>query len=299
MSELDQPGPPSKDARRGRTVALALMLVLLGSGYALLFSIFYRQAPPFEKTFQEEESAKAPLEMYLEVVRVDPVREAIEVRVDFSRSTGPDGRHFPGTSPIDLMVDVSDGADVQEIKLQAGQPTPSKSLELAVTGDLRNYPLDRYTGQLWIRAFAGKDPTGGVATPVHLRTWEDIDGWTVTMSKNDLAANETGLALKLAAQRPPAQIFFVFLLCAAMVLIACSALTVGSLIFLGARKIDDTFVGALAAMVFSVPALRSVFPGAPPLGVRADDFVFLWVQIAVILGLTLSVGTWAERGPRP
>ena len=145
----------------------------------------------------------------------------------------------------------------------------------------------------------GKDPIGGVATPIHLTTWEDIDGWAVTISRNDLAAKETGLLLTVTARRPYPQIFFVLLLCAAMVLMAGSALTIGSMIFLGARKIDDTLLGALAAMVCSVPALRFVFPGAPPLGVRADDFVFLWVQIAVILGLTLSVATWALRGPRP
>ncbi|MGA2637672.1 DUF4436 family protein [Methylocella sp.] len=40
-------------------------------------------------------------------------------------------------------------------------------------------------------------------------------------------------------------------------------------------------------------------PGAPPLGVRADAFVFLWVQLAVILGLTLFVATWARRGSGP
>jgi hypothetical protein len=51
-------------------------------------------------------------------------------------------------------------------------------------------------------------------------------------------------------------------------------------------------------MVISVPALRSVLPGAPPLGVGADDLVFLWVELAVILGLTLFVAAWALKGRR-
>ena len=69
--------------------------------------------------------------------------------------------------------------------------------------------------------------------------------------------------------------------------------------FVGARKVEATLLGALGAMVFAVPALRNVLPGAPPLGVRADAFVFLWVQLAVILGLTLFVATWARRGSGP
>ena len=106
------------------------------------------------------------------------------------------------------------------------------------------------------------------------------------------------MALTVTAHRPHPQIYFAVLLYAAMVLIAGAALTIGSMIFLGARKIEATLISALAAMVFSVPALRNVLPGAPPLGVGADGLVFLWVQLAVILGLTLVVATWARRGPR-
>ncbi len=303
MKEVDPPRPvstPSHALRRGRAAALALTLVLLGGGYAILFTVFYRQAPPVEKTFQEERSdSKAPLDIYLEMLGVDPVREAIEFRLDFSTTTGPYGRHFPGTSPIDLMVHVSDSSDVQDIQLQAGQPTPSRTLQLDVTGDLQQYPLDQYTGRLWIRASEGRDPIGGNAKPVRLTTWEDLAGWSVTISRDALTDKETGLALTFTAHRPNPQIFFALLLYAAMVLLAGSALTIGGMIFLGVRKIEATLVGALAAMVFSAPALRNVLPGAPPLGVGADDFVFLWVQLAVILGLTLFVATWARRGPRP
>ena len=46
MNELDWLSPASKHVRRGRIIALALMLVLFGSAYALLFSILYGQAPP-------------------------------------------------------------------------------------------------------------------------------------------------------------------------------------------------------------------------------------------------------------
>ena len=53
--------------------------------------------------------------------------------------------------------------------------------------------------------------------------------------------------------------------------------------------------GALAAMVFSIPALRGIMPGAPPLGVDADILVLVWVQLAVVLGLTLFVVTWVVR----
>jgi Domain of unknown function (DUF4436) len=48
-------------------------------------------------------------------------------------------------------------------------------------------------------------------------------------------------------------------------------------------------------MIFSIPALRGLMPGAPPLGVHADLLVLVWVQLAVILGLSLFVITWVSR----
>lgn len=301
MDELDPLSPASRHARRarqGRIVALAVTLGLLAAGYAILFSDFYREAPPIENRFQEQAiGATPPLDIYLELLSVDPVREAIAVRLDFSTNSGPYGRHFPGSSPVDLAVHVSDGSEVQEVRLQAGQPTPSTTLQLDVTGAVENYPLDQYSGRLSIRASQGKDLASALPTPVLLTTWQAIPGWAVAISRDESARGETGLALTITAHRPHAQVYFALMLYGAMVLIAGSALTIGSMIFLGVRKIEATLVSALAAMVFAVPALRNVLPGAPPLGVRADAFVFLWVQLAVILGLTLFVATWARRGP--
>ena len=82
---------------------------------------------------------------------------------------------------------------------------------------------------------------------------------------------------------------------AAMALIGLSGLTIGTLVFLGVRPVEATMTGALGAMIFSIPALRGIMPGAPPLGIHADALILLWVQLAVILGLTLFVITWVSR----
>jgi uncharacterized protein DUF4436 len=36
-------------------------------------------------------------------------------------------------------------------------------------------------------------------------------------------------------------------------------------------------------------------PGAPPLGIHADVLILVWVELAVILGLSLFVVTWVSR----
>ena len=287
--------------RRKRLLALSLALSAMVAGYAALFADFYHQSPAIETIFAAPaSSAKPPLDIYLEVLNVDPVKQALQVRLDFATKSESGGLRHLGAPATDMVVEVSDGIDVQDVELQAGQAANSKTLQLYVRGALENYPIDRYEGTLRIRAVEGKQPAAGAAVPVRLTTWEEIAGWEVATAQNDPAGGENaGLSLTVRAQRPAAQVFFAFVLFGSMILIAVSALTIGGLPFVGARKIEATLISALGAMVFAVPALRNVLPGAPPLGVRADAFVFLWVQLAVILGLTLFVATWARRGSGP
>ncbi|MGO9673988.1 MAG: DUF4436 family protein [Methylocella sp.] len=287
--------------RRRRLFGLLLAVSALVTGYAILFSDFHHRSPAIENVFEAPLSgAKPPLDIYLEVLSVDPVKQALLVRLDFGAKSEPGGLRHPGAPATDMVVEVSDGIDVQDVELRAGQAGVSKTLPLYVRGALEDYPVDRYVGSLRIRAVEGKQAAGGAAVPVRLTTWEEIAGWEVAMTKGDPAGSENGgLSLTVLAQRPSAHVFFAFVLFAAMILIAASALAIGGLAFLGVRRVEATLVSALGAMVFAVPALRNVLPGAPPLGVRADAFVFLWVQMAVILGLTLFVATWARRGSGP
>jgi Domain of unknown function (DUF4436) len=48
----------------------------------------------------------------------------------------------------------------------------------------------------------------------------------------------------------------------------------------------------------ALPVLRNALPGAPPLGVRADMFVFLWTELAAVIALGFVVFSWARTSPR-
>ena len=104
-----------------------------------------------------------------------------------------------------------------------------------------------------------------------------------------------------AAHRANRGAFALFALCAygAMVVLGLSALAIGILVFAEVRQVDATLIGALAAVAFALPALRSALPGSPPLGVQADVWVFLWAELAVVLALGLVVFQWARAGPHP
>ena len=84
-----------------------------------------------------------------------------------------------------------------------------------------------------------------------------------------------------------------------MLIMMTCALIIGSLVFLGVRKIEPTLVSALGAIIFALPALRNAIPGAPPLGVRADVLVFFWAELGAVIGLCLFIAAWAREGAQP
>jgi hypothetical protein len=84
-----------------------------------------------------------------------------------------------------------------------------------------------------------------------------------------------------------------------MAVLAACALLIGSLIFIGIRRIEATFAGALGAIIFALPALRAAMPGMPPLGIRADVLTFFWAELGAIVALCLFVAAWVRGGARP
>ena len=84
-----------------------------------------------------------------------------------------------------------------------------------------------------------------------------------------------------------------------MIVLACCALAIGILTFSDVRRPEATLIGAVAAIAFALPVLRNALPGSPPLGIRADIWVFLLTELAAVLALALLVFRWAKTGPRP
>jgi hypothetical protein len=137
----------------------------------------------------------------------------------------------------------------------------------------------------------------GVPQPVRLTVWPVMSSWNIRVEQAvPVAAAVDGVALEIRIARPASYIVIAIAVYSAMALLGISGLTIGSLAFLGIRRIEATLTGTLGAMVFAIPALRAALPGTPPLGGHADVLVFVWVELAVIIGLMLFVLTWARRG---
>jgi hypothetical protein len=142
-------------------------------------------------------------------------------------------------------------------------------------------------------AYEGADVANGTPLPLRITVWKRLPAWDITTTATQPAANPATVTLTFGVRRADLHIIFATTIYFAMAVMAIIALSVGSLLFLGVRRMDTTMAAVLAAMVFTLPGLRSLMPGNPPLGVHADSLIFFWAEISVVIGLALTVATWA------
>jgi hypothetical protein len=199
----------------------------------------------------------------------------------------------------DFVLNIQRGKQVEHIQIRTNQPLPEATYEFDLTeGDVRDYPFDRYVSTMTLAASEqGQDGTEK-SLPIHVTAWEGVLGFSVK-GQPVFTQQAGGLRLRFAIRRTGAFSFFGIAIYGAMAVIAFCALIIGSLVFVGVRRIEVTLTGALGAVIFALPALRGALPGAPPLGVRADALVFFWAELAAIIGFCLFVLAWARRGASP
>nr|WP_294521354.1 DUF4436 family protein [uncultured Rhodopila sp.] len=277
--------------------ALAIGLCTIAAAYIAISLATVAIPPPTEQTF--ERAAGAPggtLQVYLEILSFDPVRDALEARLDFATSSSPLGSRFAGVAGRDTAVEIADGESDREILLRHGEPMASVSATINIRGgSIDAYPFDHYRAGLSIAGYA--DPDSAQPVPLRVVVWDRLANWDIEMVKAEKPLMPAGIDLKIDVRRPDQIRFFAVTLYIAMGLMGCMGIAIGVLLSLGVRRMDTTLAAVLSAMVFALPSMRNILPGAPPLGVRADSIVFLWAEVAVVIGLVLVVTAWG-RGDR-
>jgi hypothetical protein len=290
--EMDQRGPRR---RIMRFLAAGIAVLVLTAAYLLALSRFHVAEEPRERDFAAADVTKPADEVYLEPLSIDALNDAMQVRAYLMpvSSASKDVYHAPGR---DLTALITHDKTVEEVKLRAADDIATSTFEVDLNnGSVSHYPLDSYTAELAVDLM---DANSFQKVPVQVTVWEGVLGYRLH-STAVAAAGAHAFRITIAVRRSGA--FALFALCAygAMVVLACCALAVGVLVFAEVRQVDATLIGALAAIAFALPVLRSALPGSPPLGVQADVWVFLWAELAVVLALALMVFQWATAGPHP
>jgi hypothetical protein len=278
-----------------RLLAAGAVLVALTAAYVAMVRQFDVTELPAERHFGAAGEILPAGEVYFEPISIDALNEAMQLRASLSPGIS-ESKNAHTASDHDLTLLVSHDNTLEEVKLAAGDHIASATFEVDLNeGSVARYPFDSYVARLGVQLL---DSKSSLRLPVRVTMWEGALGYNLHTTGQP-GPEPDDIQLTTTVTRSGA--FSLFALCAygAMLVLAFCALAIGILTFADVCRPEATLIGALAAIAFALPVLRNALPGAPPLGVSADMWVFLWTELAVVLALVLTVFKWAKSGPTP
>jgi hypothetical protein len=224
------PTSPEHKSRSGtrRRVAIVIGLLLTAIiAYVGLFLLLSRPNPDAELFFGMA-AAEPPLDLTLNMVSVDPVRQAIDVRIEAAKPSESRQWQQRSIEPADIhnfVLHVDDRYLTYHVPMQDSRT--KTVLEIGLSGSISGYPLDHYGGRLSISA---QRRDSDVSQPVRLTVWPVLSNWNVDIAASDEASKASGgIDLRLRVNRPTSFIVMAFAFYAAMAVIGLSGLTIAPL----------------------------------------------------------------------
>ena len=277
-----------------RVLTLAGLLIGCAVVYGIILARIDLSKGP-EETELGAPISQARVNLYLQPIQIDTANESMQVRINVV----PLSDAKVTIADRDFLLKIQRGKQMEHVQIRAGQSLPEVAYDFDLhDGDVRDYPLDRYVSLMTLAANESAQDGAERSLPIHVTAWEGVLGFDVK-AKSIATQRPDELQIQFAVSRTGAVSFFGLAIYAAMLVMMFCALIIGSLVFLGIRRIEVTLVGALGAMIFALPAVRNALPGAPPLGVRADILIFFWAELGAIIALCLFITAWARRGAQP
>ncbi len=286
--------------RGGHNLRLLLMAAVLVAAtlYVALAAALDMQVSSGEQVYGVAVDTPGRLDLHLEVFEIDATRLTATVHVTISPVGSLRGTR-QGSPARDMMLVVSVDRNVQDIILPANERIASTDMRVPLeTGSILRYPFDHYANKMRWRAFEGTPAAPGVEIPLRLYNFESSPDFDVLTDQVG-GSSEGDVTLALNATRPLVIKWFAGAIYFAMLAVATSAVTVGGMLFTRTKQLESALISALCAMMFSMPIMRNILPGSPPLGIAADLLIFLWAELAVVCGLTMGVSTWIRDGLAP
>ncbi|KAJ3196567.1 hypothetical protein HK101_008479 [Irineochytrium annulatum] len=177
--------------------------------------------------------------------------------------------NFLLSSAVVLGIDTA-----QQIKFAAGQPMQTQEVPLNFgSGDVNNYPFEKYRSNDIHLAGIFFNATSNATEPLPiflalngaLLTY-DIDFPVGVLDDSDVPNTGTVVTFSLVVGRSSTtQIFSVGIMVIQWILSLLSFTLVVTL-WLRGRKVEPPTLGFTISLLFALPAVRNVQPGAPPIG---------------------------------
>jgi hypothetical protein len=272
------------------------------------------------------------LRVEIVVTNVDLARGQLMVRMRM-RPSGRIGSDFR-TPSVRLKLYVNNSPGQQEFEFPVGQGMTRIEATVPLEGDLNRYPFDQYESNIWLYADTPPPPHAPQASPVpetspvpqakppqvkrelgvadeELALDQDSLQRNVPVPLSiSLSASTTGVKytgevvrtkdstvtrVRLYATRP---FNVINTSITVMILMMGLALGVVSMVvnrIVSRDKSDLLPLSLSISLIFGLPALRSIQPGVPTVGVLGDYFSFIWAELFVAASAIIMIFTWLLR----
>ena len=299
------PAPRRRRLARWEFATLIVVAVVIALAYGLTALVYGRSA---SNRGLDIEASPPPggVALSLEVIALDPGLSTLRARMLLEPADEFVDEAGQLTTPISVITNLTK----DQVNYPVGQRPAIEEVTLFMDGSYEDYPLDQ-----WVTGFAAiafptspdRSTESTTILPVDVGFQSSVPGWVTRQISVEEFKSEVGDAqidgpvsfVAVRFTRAGSTLAIVALVLLLMTALAALGVTVSLAVATGRRRVEPTLAGFMAALLFALIPLRTVLPGAPPLGAWIDFLVFFWVEIALMLGLILYVTTWLQHGPRP
>lgn len=312
----------STRSRRNRRVRFTVVLLVLTSIFGIAFAwvlhSFFSDAQTetrgfttgiglasvdsLQKTEQGLPNANGVL-ISGTVISIDPDLRTMSIRLDFTPNgtyASPSG-DLQVAHPLRLVVanSVDSGTGGQssasERQFVDGHVMDTQLVTVALVGEITNYPYDEYSAD-----FSANLWTGSADTPEAMRQQIPTEtqlhvvknGFKITPIKY---GNGSDNFISLQVDRADSSRFFATFIMVLMWCIALAAVAIALVLTRLGEDIGPGVLGFLGALLFALPGIRGVLPGAPPVGSLNDYLSFFWAEALVAVTLVVLATVFLVR----
>ena len=280
-------------SRKGWIILIVCSAVLAAAWFAVFAT--YKVDGTSENNTAEVTVPENGVLVLMEPLSFAPGDNQMKVRLQFEPQ-GNLSNPADGSLTKDVIVAVSSDAGITEVLLQKGRQPSATEVSLGTQGNYATYPFDKYRAETQIIADQVTRDVGGQVTAkdsleVSVQTAGAVDAWNLN---GNVPTNQPAEVVdaNFDLQRSGNTLLFTFFLLALMTVLVLLAVIVAVLTYSNRRHIEVDLLGWFAGLLFALPFLRSIFPGAPPVGAAIDVYVFLWLLGLAMAAAVLVVIGW-------
>lgn len=255
---------------------------------------------PYNPSPEIPVESKGLVEVKMNVIGVDPVKNELETRLRFElKGIYKKGPTYPAQ---DLLMTVN-GANVpdSEITFKEGKPMIVPALKFnLVKGKINNYPFDTHIAKVAISIdplpSLGKKFAPFELNPVPLKFEFDADVPGFEISYKPLQENSSiFIYIDVRTARSLPVKLFALVIIIIMWVLSIMALLLALKVMQSGKTPEVGMLSWTAVMLFAFPTIRNAQPGVPPVGTASDFLSFFWTEIIVVVALVIIGSCWWKR----